>query len=195
MTYYSLVGDTSSMRCLCIFIRVCDMTHSCVWHDSFVCVTWLIHVCVTQLIHVCNMNHFSFVGYTSSVCCLCIRKRSCHTHVSLCPKETCLGHKDTCVWHDLVICVTWLIHLCLFMCVLWHVHVCDMTHSSLLIHVCVVTRSCVWHVRWLCTAWHNARFSFLRVVNPRGSWINNTQQWKHSQAPWITKRAHHELTS
>jgi len=23
----------------------CDMTHSCVWHDSFICVTWLIHMC------------------------------------------------------------------------------------------------------------------------------------------------------
>ena len=25
-------------------IDMCDMTHSCVWHDSFTCVTWLIHV-------------------------------------------------------------------------------------------------------------------------------------------------------
>ena len=24
---------------------MCDMTHSHVWHDSFTCVTWLIHMC------------------------------------------------------------------------------------------------------------------------------------------------------
>jgi len=24
--------------------QICDMTHSYVWHDSFICVTWLIHI-------------------------------------------------------------------------------------------------------------------------------------------------------
>ena len=47
---------------------MCDMTHSCVWHGSFICVTWLIHmcdkthsyvwqdsfICVTWLIHMCD---------------------------------------------------------------------------------------------------------------------------------------------
>jgi hypothetical protein len=47
------------------------MTHSYVWHDSFTCVTWLIHMCdmpysymcqdastcVTGLMHMCNMTH------------------------------------------------------------------------------------------------------------------------------------------
>jgi len=47
-----------------------DMTHSYVWHDSFICVTWLIHmfnrthsyvwhdsfICVTWLIHMCDMT-------------------------------------------------------------------------------------------------------------------------------------------
>jgi len=51
-------------------IYVLDVTHSCVWHDSFMCVTWLIHVCdmthsnvwhdslmcLTWLIHVCDMT-------------------------------------------------------------------------------------------------------------------------------------------
>jgi len=55
---------------------MCDMTHSYVWHDSFICVTWLIHMCdmthsyvshdsfirVTCLIHMCDMT------YTSSIC-------------------------------------------------------------------------------------------------------------------------------
>ena len=53
-----------------------DMTHSCVCHDSFICVTWLIHadscicvtlthahmwhdalMCVTWLIHMCDTTH------------------------------------------------------------------------------------------------------------------------------------------
>jgi len=39
-------------------IHVCDMTHSCMWHDSFMCVTWLIYVCDTT--HSC-VWHDSFI--------------------------------------------------------------------------------------------------------------------------------------
>jgi len=35
----------SSFVCVTWLIRVCDMTYSCVRHDSLVCVTWLIGVC------------------------------------------------------------------------------------------------------------------------------------------------------
>ena len=35
-----------------VFNRVCDMTHSYVWHDSFICVTWLIHMC--DMTHIAN---------------------------------------------------------------------------------------------------------------------------------------------
>jgi len=52
-------------------IHMCDMTHSCVWFDSFICVTRLIqmcdmthscvwfdsYICVTRLIHMCDMPH------------------------------------------------------------------------------------------------------------------------------------------
>jgi len=33
--------------CICVtwLIHMCDMTHSYVWHDSFICVTWLIRMC------------------------------------------------------------------------------------------------------------------------------------------------------
>jgi len=33
-------------------IDMCDMTHSCVWHGSFICVTWLIHMC--DMTHSCG---------------------------------------------------------------------------------------------------------------------------------------------
>jgi len=58
--------------CVTWLIRVCDMTHSCVWHDSFVCVTWIIRVC--------DMTHWC-VWHDSLVCvawllrtphCMCI---------------------------------------------------------------------------------------------------------------------------
>jgi len=52
-------------------IHMHDMTRSHVWHDSFICVTWLPHICdmthshvwhdsptcVTWLTHMCDMTH------------------------------------------------------------------------------------------------------------------------------------------
>ena len=56
-----------SFVCVTWLIRMCDMTHSYVWHDSFICVTWLIRMC--------DMTH-------------------------------------SYVWHDSFIRVTWLIRMC-----------------------------------------------------------------------------------
>ena len=40
-----------SFICVTWLIHMCDMTHSYVWHDSFICVTWLIRMCdVTEFI-------------------------------------------------------------------------------------------------------------------------------------------------
>jgi len=41
---YACVWHDSFM-CVTWLIHVCDVTHSCVWRDSFMCVTWLIHAC------------------------------------------------------------------------------------------------------------------------------------------------------
>ena len=38
-------------------LHVCDMSHSCAWHNSFVCVTWIIHVYHAWLIHVYDITH------------------------------------------------------------------------------------------------------------------------------------------
>jgi len=70
---------------------VCDMTHSCVWHDSFVCVTWLILVC--DMTHSC-VQHDAFVCVIILVCDM---THSCVRHDSL----VCV-----CISNSLVVCVT-----------------------------------------------------------------------------------------
>ena len=37
-----------SFICVTWVIHMCDMSHSYVWHASFICVTWLIHMCEIQ---------------------------------------------------------------------------------------------------------------------------------------------------
>jgi len=94
-----------------------DKTHPYVWHDSFKCVTWLIHMCdmdypyvwrdssiyMTWLIHICDMSH-PYVWHDSSI----FAKWLIHT----------FNMNDLYVWRDSSMCVTWLIH--------W----CDMTQSQ-----------------------------------------------------------------
>ena len=114
-----------SFICVTWLIHVCDMTHSYVWHDSFICVTWLIHIC--------DVTH-SYAWHDSFTCDMT------HSHVR----------------YDSFICATSLIHVCCdsFICLTWPIHMwhnsfkCDMTHSyawhdSLL---CDMTRS---YVPWL----------------------------------------------
>jgi len=114
---------------------MCDMTHSYVRHDSFLCVTWLIPMCdmtysyvwrdsfifVPWLIHMCDMTH-SYVCHDSSICVPWL--------VYICD----MTHSYVC--HDSFICVTWLIHMC------------DMTHSY------------VWHDSFICVTWRIHTFSW-----------------------------------
>jgi len=104
-------------------IRVCDITHSCVWNDSFVCVTWLIRM--FDMTHLC-------VWHDSFVCETWIIPACDMTH--------------SCVRHDSFVCVTWLICVC---CMthswVWRICACNMTYSCVwLIHVCDMTHSCIW---------------------------------------------------
>jgi len=70
-------------------IRVCDMTHSYMWHDSFVYVTWLIRIC--DMTHSC-VWHDSFVYVTWLI-------RICDMTHSF-------------MWHDFLVYVTWLPRKC-----------------------------------------------------------------------------------
>jgi len=79
----------NSFICVTLLIHMCDTTHPYVWHDSFARVSWLIHMC--DMMHLC-VWHDSFI-------CVTWRIHTCDmTH--------------SYVWHDPFICVTWLIHMC-----------------------------------------------------------------------------------
>jgi len=99
-------------------IHLCDRTlafihaiYSQVWHDSFICVKWLIPR-------------------------LMLRAPSPATPISSTLFEE---NKQSFAWHDSFMCVTRLIHVCdmthsyvwydSFICVIWLIHMCDMTCS------------------------------------------------------------------
>jgi len=110
-----------------------DMTHSYVrleasihvWHDSFICATWIVHTCVAWFIHMCDMNH-SYVWHELFICVPWL----IHTW----------DVTRTYALHDPFTRVTWLIHMCamthsyvwrdLFICVTRLIHMCDMAHQK-----------------------------------------------------------------
>jgi len=124
--------------CVTWLIHMCDVTHSYMWHDSFVRVTWRIRTC--------DMTT-SYVWHDVFICVIwriwCVQHES-STYVTWdwCICETWLiytwdvTHLYVC--HDWCICVTWLIHTCdVTHSYLWHdsfIHVtclickCDMTY-------------------------------------------------------------------
>jgi len=89
----------STLVCACDMIHtwhiyICDMTHSYVRHDSFICATWLIHMC--------DMTH----SYLWEECSICVT-----WHVNMCNRTyTCVtwvGHELMHVWHDVRYAYAW----------------------------------------------------------------------------------------
>jgi len=149
-----------SFMCVTWLIYVCDMTHLRVWHDSFTCVAWLIYVC--GMTHLCVWHDsFMCVAWLIYVCDM--------THL--------------CVWHDSFMCVAWLIYVCgmthcheyifmymymymyarvimcdvrvMYACVTWHipVSVCVSIRICIAIYICIFTCDwCVMYVRVRCHA-------------------------------------------
>jgi len=102
-----------SYICVTWLIPMCDMTHTYVWHDSYICVTWLIHMC--------DMTH-TYVWHDSYMCDM--------THTYVWHDSYMCDMTHTYVWHDSYICVTWLIH----MCAMTHSYV---WHDSFTLHSCL----------------------------------------------------------
>jgi len=152
----------------------CEHTHvACwdVWHDAFMCVTWLTAMVRERLhgytasthmvcVDMCDTTH-SYVRHDASVC-VTRRIRMCDT-------------THFCVWHDAFICVTrltateweslydrqhthgvcWYVWHGAFLRVTRRICMCDTTHLCVWhdaflcvtrrIHICDTTRSYVWH--------------------------------------------------
>jgi len=136
-----------------------DKTNSFVWHDSFICVTWLVHTYAgTQPM---------YSGVMLSVFGLLIMFRERFVRV--------MTHLY--VWHDSFICQC----LCCSSsfasgsCVPWLIPLCDMTHSyltfcGLLILfregcACVVTHPFLWHDSSTCDVIGTYRLPYLyRII-------------------------------
>ena len=73
-----------SFICVTWMIHKCDMTHSYAWHEWFINVTWRIYMCETTCSHVW---HVSFI---------CVTRDTTHSYA----------------WQGSFICVTWLMHTC-----------------------------------------------------------------------------------
>jgi len=121
------------------------MTHSHVWHDSFTCVTWLVHAwdithihvwhdsftCVTWLTHMRDMSH-AYVWRDSCRCVtwlvhVCDVTRLCN--ITLFNKELPHARHDSCTCVTCLTRVRDMTHVYewrdSFICVTWQVHVCD----------------------------------------------------------------------
>jgi len=153
---------------ICVTCRIhqCDMTHVCVWHDSFTYVvtrltlswrssgiskirsdvsrSYICHdsfTCVSWCVHACDMTHSNvrreaFISVTWLI----------QMHES-CPICMCVM---TCVFTR----VTWRIYMCgmpRFIRVTWLIHVCDMTHSHLWLDPSIPV---TWHIH-LCGMTHS----------------------------------------
>ena len=124
-------------------IHMCDMTHSHVWHDSFTCVTWLIHICDICVRH--TATHCNTLQHTATHCnTLQHTATSRFEWVAAFTDLPWLIHEwGMCVMTNshmriaAFICVTWLIRkrdvseCCLRACVTWLIHACNTMHSRL----------------------------------------------------------------
>ena len=135
---------------------MCDMTHPYVWHDSFICVTWLIHmfdmtqlyvwhdsfICVTWLIYMCDMTN----SYVNALTTYCNTLQHSPSHGE---QDYRVNSTAPCMWYDSFICLIWLIHMC------------DMTNSYDMTHlyvwhdsfICQCTANILQHSATLCITW------------------------------------------
>jgi len=93
-------------------VHMIHMTHAYVWHDSCICVTWLMHMC--------DMTH-------AYVWCRTKTRRMLARHGT-----TNVFHMTHAyVWHDSCICVTWLMSHTYewVMSYMWLSHVTHMDES------------------------------------------------------------------
>jgi len=103
-----------SLMCVTWPIHVCDMTHSCVWHDVRERLGDIPH---SQSAWVSDMTH-SYVWHNPCICVTCLRRTPLwRTTTRATTWATCRVYSNICamtnsdVWHDWFARVTWRIHV------------------------------------------------------------------------------------
>jgi len=158
---------------------MCDMTHSYVWHDSFLYAAWLIQLCDTTHSH---------VWHGSFTCVTCLNDMCDMTHSP--------ARHDSLVWFVYIIHI----RVCdmthspyvntysyvwykIFVCIL-KIHMCDVTHSPYIyIDVHALRTSFVWvvcitHIH-MCDMTHSPIFAYIYIymcdiTHPSGSCVSHT---------------------
>jgi len=135
------------------------MTHSHLWHDSFVRVPWLTHMWHVRETYVSHsyVCHDWFISVTFRGATMT------HSHTWH-DSFMCVIH----VWHDSFMCVIWLLHTCAmtpsrvwydsFIRVSWLIHTSPMTffdHISEFIYVCQDSLKCVPWLTHRCSMTHS----------------------------------------
>jgi len=111
-------------------VDICDVTRWCVWRDSLMCVTWLVHIWRAWL--------SGWVTWWVWDCLVCTMTR-CYAWRDSLMCEIWLDMTRPYVGHDSLLCVPWLVA----MCAMTRCYVC---HDSLM---CNMTACLVNMVIWL----------------------------------------------
>ena len=163
-------------------IHTCDMTHSYVWHDSIVYVTWLIQrtadegvrslICVTWLVHTCEMSN-PYGCHDSSTCMMW-------------PYERVMSH----VWmsHGTLMDVTWLLYK-LYDSYAWHA---SCIRVKCQIHMVAMTYPYLWR-EYMTESCHTYEW----VMPPTWTWHDSSicyASWHDSFVRDTTQSMHHDMT-
>ena len=193
-------------------IHMCHMTHSHVWHDSFICATW--HILGgkrsgqswnhnAKCIHMCDMTH-SYVWHDSFTCATLAYSRWRAEWLKL--KSQRQTHSY--VWHDSFTRVTWLVLGGERSGQIEIVAQSTFMGVTRLFHMCVMTQAHVWRdlftrVTWLILggersgqSWnHNAkRMSHVTYINETNEschvhrWVicrDSFPRLQTSHVPWL----------
>jgi len=149
----------------------CNMTHSYVWCDSFICVMWLIHMCDVAHSNVWQ-DSIVYVTWLIAVWTQC-----------LCRPLGLLKWQS--VWHDLFVCMTWLICIS------------DMIHSHVW-HKLIAVRAQrlgrilnllkgqpQWHESFPCVAWRIYRCDMTYHVYNMTRWSVGAMFWLSVRPTWL----------
>jgi len=102
--------------CRDVSICVCAMTHLHVWNDVLIYLSWRIHIVTWHT----SESHGTHVNASRQIMCFVMYPYVCR-NISTCVCAMTHLH----VWNDVLICVSWCIHI-----VLWHTCESHGTHVN-----------------------------------------------------------------